>query len=173
MKALIDNETILAYPYFSKRFTIHTDVSDVQLGVVIMQDVKPPAFYSRKLSKTQINYTMAEKDILSIVETCKEFWNIILGHKIEVFTDHNNLTYETIESASHSIQISKSLIKYFEVTLLYIKGDANVVSYAFIQLLIAHHAHKLADITLEEDTCELLCLDSLFISNNKNCSPSI
>ena len=34
---------------------------------------------------------------------------------------------------------------------------------------MVHHAHKLADTTLEEDTCELLCLDLLFIWDNTDC----
>ena len=33
----------------------------------------------------------------------------------------------------------------------------------------AGHAHKLAGTIMEEDTCELLCLDSLFISDSTNC----
>ena len=34
---------------------------------------------------------------------------------------------------------------------------------------MVHHAHKLADATMEEDTCELLCLDLLFISDKTDC----
>ena len=33
---------------------------------------------------------------------------------------------------------------------------------------MAHYAHKLANATPEQDTCELLCLESLFISDNKD-----
>ena len=72
---------------------IHTDTSDVQLVTVVMQEVKPLAFYSWKLSKAQIHYTMTEKEFLSIVENLKEFQNILLGHEIEVFTDHKDITY--------------------------------------------------------------------------------
>ena len=71
MKTLIAKETILTYPDFSKKFTIHTDASDVQMGAVIMQEGKPLAFYSQKLSKAQLDYTMTEKELLSIVETLK------------------------------------------------------------------------------------------------------
>ena len=39
---------------------------------------------------------MTEKELLSIVETIKELRNILLGHEIEMFTDHKNPTYETI-----------------------------------------------------------------------------
>ena len=83
MKALKTKETIFAYLYLSKKFTIHTDASGVQLGEVIMQEGKPPAFYSKKWSKAQINYTMKEKELLSIVKAIKELQNILLGHSTD------------------------------------------------------------------------------------------
>lgn len=93
MKNIIAKETILAFPNFKKKFTIYTDASDKQLGAVIMQENRPLAFYSRKLTSAQMNYTVTEKELLSIVETLKEFRTILLGFEIEVFTDHVNLTY--------------------------------------------------------------------------------
>ena len=98
MKKAIARETILAYPDFSKPFDIHTDASKVQLGAVISQDTKPIAFYSRKLTDTQTRYTTTERELLSIVETLKEFRNILLGQQIVVHTDHKNLTFATFNS---------------------------------------------------------------------------
>ena len=134
---------------FLKKFTIHTDASDVQLGAVIMQAGKPLDFYSKKVSKSKINYTMTEKELLNIVENLKELQNILLGNKIEVFTGHKNLTYEMIDIAYQRIYQWKSLIKEFGVTLIYIKGGANIVANDFSWLPMVHHAHKLADTTLE------------------------
>ena len=37
LKAMVSQETLLTYPYWSKTFDIHTDVSDFQVGVVISQ----------------------------------------------------------------------------------------------------------------------------------------
>jgi RNase H-like domain found in reverse transcriptase len=93
-KRIIAREVLLAYPNFSTPFQIHTDASHYQLGAVISQDGKPIAFYSRKLKPEQTRYTTTERELFSIVETLKEYRNILLGHKIEVFTDHKNLTYK-------------------------------------------------------------------------------
>ena len=85
---------MLAYPDFSKPLQIHTDASHHQLGAVTSQEGKPIAFHSRKLNDAQTRYTTTERELLSVVETLKEHRNILMGHRIEVFTDHKNLTYK-------------------------------------------------------------------------------
>ena len=62
--------------------------------------------------------------------------------------DHNNITYETIHSASQSVQICKSLIQEFGVTLICIRGESNVVDDALSRIPMSHHSHKLVDTTL-------------------------
>jgi len=83
-----------AYPNFDKEFHIHTDASKTQLGAVISQEGRPIAFYSRKLSPTQTRYTTTERELLAIVETLKEFKNILLGQQITIFTDHKKIISE-------------------------------------------------------------------------------
>ena len=70
---------LLAYPDFNELFEIHTDGSDYQLGAVISQKGRPIAFYSRKLSPAQQNYTTTEQELLAIIEILKEFKNILLS----------------------------------------------------------------------------------------------
>ena len=53
IKKIILQETLLAYPDFTKPFIIHTDASHMQLGAVISQDNHPIAFYSCKLNPAQ------------------------------------------------------------------------------------------------------------------------
>ena len=84
----------LVYPDFNKTFEIHADASDYQLGAVISQENKPIGFFSRKLTKPQRNFTVTEKELLAIVETLKEFQNVLLGHETTVPTDHKKLTCE-------------------------------------------------------------------------------
>ena len=65
---MVSAESLLIFPYWEIPFTVHTDVSDKQLGTVIIQNNRPIAFFSIILSKTQRNYTMNEKKSIAIVE---------------------------------------------------------------------------------------------------------
>jgi hypothetical protein len=98
IKMLLSRDVLLSYPNFNKPFAIHTDASKIQLGAVISQDQKPIAFYSHKLNPAQTCYTTTECELLSIVETLKEFHNILLGQHICIYTDHQNLTHKVFNT---------------------------------------------------------------------------
>jgi hypothetical protein len=112
---------LLAYPDFSQPFILHTDASDYQLGAVISQNNKPIAFYSRKLNDAQHKYTTTERELLSIVETLKEFRNILLGHEIKIYTDHQKHLYDNNDSGK--VKRWRILIEEFGPIIFYIKGE--------------------------------------------------
>ena len=107
-----------------------------------------------------------------MVETLKESRNILLGHGIDVFTDHKNINDETIDSASQRVQFWNSLIEQFGVTIVYIKIEAKVVAYNFSLLPIAHHAHKLSDTTLKQKPMHFCVWNSYSFMITQTISPS-
>ena len=98
-KATLAKEAFVHYPDHNKPFHIYTDASGLQLGTTIMQEGKPIAYFSHKLNSTQQHYTTIEKELLSIVETFKEFHTMLYGCKeLHVHTDHKNLMYTNLNS---------------------------------------------------------------------------
>ena len=98
IKRIMARNNLLTYPGFNETFKIHTNASAFQLGAVVSQKGKPIAFYSRELTDDKQWYKVTEREILSIVETVREFRTILFGYKLRVYTDHKNLTRTKINT---------------------------------------------------------------------------
>ncbi len=134
VKAAIAKVTVLAYLDSSKPFEIYTDTSSTQLGAVITQDNRPIVFFSRKLSETQQKYSVMEIELLSIVETLKEFKGMLWGQDIKVYTDHKNLTRDALGLTSDRVYCWRLLLEKYAPKIIYIKGIHNTVADAILRL---------------------------------------
>jgi hypothetical protein len=73
MRLLMAVDALAAYLDLNKGFDVCTDASDFQLGACIIQEGRPVAYFSQKLTKSQQNYTTMKKEMPSIVATLEEF----------------------------------------------------------------------------------------------------
>ena len=89
---IVVRDNSLTYPDFNETFKIHTHASAFQLGAVIIQRDNCIAFYSRKLIDAQQQYAVTERELVSIVETLKEFRTVLFGQEFRIYTDHKKLT---------------------------------------------------------------------------------
>ena len=60
----------LSFPTFDITFDIHTDTSDNKIGVVVFQEKKPVALFSRKLIDTHKGTPLLRRNYLI-------FWRIL------------------------------------------------------------------------------------------------
>ncbi|KAF9756168.1 Transposon Tf2-6 polyprotein, partial [Nosema granulosis] len=122
--SIIKEQIKLHHPDISKPFVVETDASDIGLGGVLLQDDKIVGLFSYKLHKSEKNYTTTEKELLAIVKTLQHFRSMVLGSKITVKTDHNNLLFTT-NCLNNRAQRWKILLDEFGIDLQHIKGKDN------------------------------------------------
>ena len=134
IKGIIAKQTMLVFPDYNKPFVVYTDASDYQLGGVVTQEGKPVAFFSRKLNSAQKKYTTTDKELLSIVETLKEFKKMLYGQNLTVMTDHKNLTHPTTEHSSDRVLRQRLMIEEYGANIVYLRGENNVVADALSRL---------------------------------------
>jgi len=92
---------VLIFPDPVNEFNIRTDISDFAVGCVLSQMsstdnlLYPVTFYSRSLNKAEVNYTIYDKELLTII-TAFDIWRHHLEgakYSVQIITDHKNLLY--------------------------------------------------------------------------------
>ena len=60
---------------YSKPFGIDlaVDASDVDVGAELLQNGQPVAFYSRKLTLTEVRYHVTDRELLAIHQACMKW----------------------------------------------------------------------------------------------------
>ena len=93
LKRLLSEPPVLAYPDFTRPFTLHTDANGKGLGAMLEQENEegvnhPVADASRTLSKHEKNYGITDLEALGVVWALRHFRAYLLGHACVVLTDH-------------------------------------------------------------------------------------
>ncbi|KAM9978249.1 hypothetical protein ACTFIY_012021 [Dictyostelium cf. discoideum] len=87
---------------------------------------------SRKLTDTQKRYSIGDREFLSIIDSLKKFQHLLIGKKVTIYTDHQNLTY--IINKSNDKPFTKrqdnymKYIKEFDYELRHISGKKNGIA---------------------------------------------
>ena len=77
---------------------------------------------------------MTKQELLAIVETIKEFKDMLWEQTITVYTDHKNLMQDARGLTSDRVYLWRSLLEEYGHTIVYIKGIHNTVVNAISQL---------------------------------------
>lgn len=126
---------LLAHPDSQAKLGLVTDASDTAIGAVLQQFKdrlwQPLAFFSRKLSPSQIKYSPYDRELLAIYESIKYFRFMLVATHFTVYTDHKPLCYafhERKSSCSPRQYRHLDLIAQFTTDIQHISGSNNVVA---------------------------------------------
>ncbi len=82
----------------------------------------------------QTKYGETEIELLAIVGTSKEFWGMLWGQTIKVYTDHKNLIQDVLGLTSDRVYQRRLLLEKYTPEIFYIKGIHNTVVDAISRL---------------------------------------
>lgn len=123
---ILISTSILIYIY------IYINASNYQLGVAILKQGQPVAYWYKKLTPTQKNNNTMEKELLAIVLWLKEYSNILYGERVNIYMDHRNLTFQTL-SVVCVIRWALSLEDY-DINFTYCSRKYNKLADEFLRL---------------------------------------
>lgn len=132
IKDALVSAPILSQPDFSKKFVIQCDASDTGLGGVLTQTIdgseRVIAYASRTLSRSERNYSVTERECLSVIFSIEKFRPYVEGARFTVITDHysllwlNNLKNPTGKLARWAVRL-----RQHNFDLIHRKGASNIV----------------------------------------------
>ena len=119
---------VMMSPRFGEPFSLQTDASCTCVGCCLGQwdeagNEHPIAYASQKLSATQCNWAVIEKEAYAVMWGLQKYRSITFGSEITVYVDHNPLTYLS-EMAPSSAKLTRWLLalQEFNLKIIYKRG---------------------------------------------------
>ena len=130
-RASIIEAPLLAPPDPDLPYLMQTDACATGIGAVLQQVQNDKrvniAFYSKKLSSAEKNYSATELETFAVAQACKHFAVYILGSHVTIYSDHKPLKYiSTMVNDNKRLMRWISNIQQFNYSIEYIPGKDNV-----------------------------------------------
>ena len=128
LKKKIIEQPILVLPDFSKTFQVRCDVSGFSIRVVLSQDNRPVAYFSKKLNEAKIKYSTYDKEFYTVIQVLKKWRHYLVPKDIILYNDNHALQFMTQQEKLN--QKHAKWVKYmqnFTFAIKHISGTANKV----------------------------------------------
>lgn len=134
LKNRLSTTPVLKIPDNKGKFKLTTDASNISIGAVLEQQdseghFRPIAFDSRKLTPSEVNYPVHERELLAIIHTLRKWRIYLTGQEFDIFTDHSPLRYLQTQKTLSPRQTRWMMdLSDFDFTIHYKPGKQNIVA---------------------------------------------
>lgn len=127
VKDALTDAPVLASPNFDQPFEVVSDASGYGIGAVLLQEGRPVAFESRKLSPAEQNYHTTDREMLGVVHALRTWRCYLEGVQFTVVTDHcPNTFFATQTNLSRRQARWSEFLQRFTFDWCYRPGRTNV-----------------------------------------------
>lgn len=126
LKQKLTHAPVLALPDFKKPFILEADACGYGLGVVLMQEGRPLAYFSKSIGPKAAAPSTYDKEAMAIIEAVKKWKHYFSATSLIIRTDQESLKYIQEQKVTEGIQ-HKLLLKLlgYNFTIEYKKGKEN------------------------------------------------
>ena len=155
LKVALTKAPVLARPNFDLPFTIQTDASNYAIGAVLSQEENgekhPICFVSRVLSKAERNYTVTEKECLTVIWAVDKLRPYVQGYEFTVVTDHASLKWlNNLKDPAGRLARWATALQGYHVNIVHRKGTEHKVPDALSRAYEDSEVGQIASIVSQE-----------------------
>jgi hypothetical protein len=93
LKRKITEKPVLVLPYFQKTFQVKCDASGYAIGVVLIQEDMPVAYFSEKLDEAKLKYSTYDKEFYAIIQALKKWRHYLIPKEFVLYSDNHALQF--------------------------------------------------------------------------------
>ena len=93
LKAMLISAPLLQLPNFDKTFEVECDANKVGIGVVLMQKLKPIAYFCEKLKGATLNYSTYDLELYALISSLDTWQHYLWPKEFVILTDHESLKH--------------------------------------------------------------------------------
>jgi hypothetical protein len=135
LKDKLTHAPLLQLPDVNRVFELECDASGIGLGDVLLQEGKPLAYFSEKLSRASLKYSTYDKELYTLVCTLHTWQHYLWHREFIICSDHEALKH--IHTQTNLTRRRAKWVEFIEPFLYIIKHKNGRIMLLLMLCLVA------------------------------------